>query len=227
MRRRMHWMRRWRGLPLAALLWHSPLQAAECQRAAERAEQEAGLPAGLLQAIGQVESGGWPWTVGEVGAGRTFPVRDAAVEWVEQRQAAGVRSVDIGCFQLNLLYHPTAFATLADAFDPDVNARAAAAYLLALHARLPQWGDVVGAYHSETPDLGNAYRARVLAWWHSPGLGAPGAAPAATAVAFASLRFLPGFTPPADHLPRILRGSTGEAGGEAGTGRARLLRLVP
>ena len=198
----------WPALLVALLLWQAPLHAAGCGLAAQRAEQQAGLPPGLLQAIGEVESGGWPWAVGEAGAGRTFAAPADAIAWVQQRQAAGARSIDVGCFQVNLMYHPAAFASLAEAFDPDSNARAAAAYLLALHARLPAWADVAAAYHSQTPDLGQAYRSRVLARWHAPDAGvAPGSA--AATVPIASLRFLPGAAPP-EHLPHIWRG--GDAG---------------
>ena len=202
------------------------MHAAECQQAASRAERDAGLPPGLLQAIGRVETGNQPWAVDEAGAGRFFPSRDDAVAWVRQRQVAGLRSIDVGCFQVSLMYHPAAFATLSDAFDPDLNAQAAAAYLLDLHARLPDWGDVAAAYHSQTPFLGVAYRARVLAWWQAPGSvpagGASGATAAATIPAFGSLRFLQHVAAPSGHLPRILRGDADEDPGSP----VRLIRLV-
>ncbi len=211
-------------------MWHGPLQAADCRLAAQRVEQEAGLPAGMLQAIGRVESGQWPWSVGEPGSSRSFTTPGGAIDWVERRQAAGARSIDVGCFQVNLMYHPDAFASLPEAFDPDVNARAAASYLLALHARLPAWDDVVAAYHSATPDRGSAYRARVLAWWRPsspvPMLAASGAGgwrPEASAisVSFGGLRFLPSFSPPPERLPQILHGGATDDSARA----ARLVRL--
>ena len=206
---------------LAALVWAGPLQAADCRLAAQRAEQEAGLPAGLLQAIGRVESGEWPWSVGEPGAGRRFETQEGAIEWVERRRAAGARSIDVGCFQVNLMYHPEAFASLPEAFDPDLNARVAASYLLALHARLPAWADAVAAYHSATPALGSAYRAQVAAWWR-PSAPEPVFAVAApvVAVSFGGLRFLPNSGPPPEGLPRILHGGADDES-------ARLVRLPP
>ena len=44
--------------------------------------------------------------------------RQQAVAAVQALQARGVRSIDVGCLQVNLMYHPIAFASLDDAFDP-------------------------------------------------------------------------------------------------------------
>ena len=49
-------------------------------------------------------------------------------------QAQGVRSIDIGCMQVNLMHHPNAFATLDAAFDPLANALYAARFLTELRA---------------------------------------------------------------------------------------------
>jgi hypothetical protein len=72
-------------------------------------------------------------------------------------------SVDVGCFQINLLQHPAAFASLEEAFDPSANAAYAARFLLSLRDRTGSWENAIAAYHSATPELGNAYRDNVLA----------------------------------------------------------------
>ena len=100
-----------------------------------RAERDWHLPAGLLAAIGMVESGRhatagvfpiiWPWTLNAEGRGFYQPSKAAAVGMVRALQLRGVRVIDVGCFQVDLFYHPTAFASLEEAFDPDANARAA------------------------------------------------------------------------------------------------------
>src|SRR4029077_17539047 len=107
-----------------------------CERAGVAVEQASGLPPGLLLAIGRIESGrwdsgrgrvtAWPWTINAAGKGQWFGTKDKAIETVRDLSEAGTRSIDVGCFQISLLYHPAAFASLEQAFDPDANARYAA-----------------------------------------------------------------------------------------------------
>jgi hypothetical protein len=149
-----------------------------CEQAAVRAETARGLPGGLLPALARVESGRpdaagivrpWPWTIDVEGQGRFFASKEEAVAAVRLLQAAGVKSIDVGCLQVNLMHHPSAFASLEAAFDPAANALYAARFLSALHARDDDWTHAIAAYHSETEQLGSAYRARVLALWHPGG----------------------------------------------------------
>jgi len=146
-----------------------------CEAAAMLAERQSALPSGLLTAIGQVESGrsstsgGWPWTINAAGQGYHFDSRDEAIRAVQALQARGVRSIDVGCFQINLMYHPAAFASLEHAFDPAANARYAATFLNELQARTGSWDGAIGAYHSATSERGGAYRARVFAAWTGSG----------------------------------------------------------
>jgi hypothetical protein len=145
-----------------------------CDFAAAAAERSHHLPAGILAAIGRVESGRadaaghvgpWPWTIDAAGEGAWLPSAAAAIAAVEALQRQGRRNIDVGCFQVNLQHHPDAFATLAAAFDPQVNADYAAGFLAALHARTGSWQDAVAAYHSAEPAQGAAYRALVFARW--------------------------------------------------------------
>ena len=101
-------------------------------------------------------------------AGSTTP-RPTAIAAVQALQAAGIRSIDVGCMQVNLFYHPTAFASLDEAFDPLANARYAARFLAVLYRREGTWPAAAAAYHSQTPALGAAYAQRVMAAW--PGAG--------------------------------------------------------
>jgi hypothetical protein len=156
---------------------------AACGRAALSAEDRQALPRGLLMAIGRVESGrldpstgrvtAWPWTINAANAGRLFATRAEALTATHALQARGVTSIDTGCFQVNLLHHPTAFATLEEAFDPPTNAAYAARFLAALHERTGSWEAAVAAYHSSTHENGDPYRDRVLADWGHPPPGLP------------------------------------------------------
>ena len=135
-----------------------------CETAISSAEYAARLPPRLLGAIGLTETGRidansgrvrpWPWTINAEGEGRFFQTRQQAVAAVRALQARGVRSIDVGCLQVNLMYHPAAFATLDDAFDPRINAGYAARFLTALYAERRDWARAIAAYHSETPALG-------------------------------------------------------------------------
>jgi hypothetical protein len=146
-----------------------------CEQAGVAAEQGGGLPSGLLLAIGRVESGrwdsaagrviAWPWTINAAGKGQWFETKDAAAQTVRTLLDGGTRSIDVGCFQVNLMWHPTAFASLEQAFDPDANARYAARFLLSLFSQTGSWEAAVEAYHSADPALGFAYRQQVFATW--------------------------------------------------------------
>ena len=156
-----------------------------CEAAITAAETTERLPARLIDAIAVTESGRldpasgrvrpWPWTINAEGTGQFFASRQEAIAAVQALQARGVRSIDVGCMQVNLMHHPNAFRSLEEAFDPAANARYAARFLSSLYAVHGHWPTAVGAYHSATPVLGNAYRDIVLARWQRP---LPGTGPA-------------------------------------------------
>jgi hypothetical protein len=145
-----------------------------CRDQAAIAEQAAGIPKGLLLAIGKRESGvadggsilPWPWAVNQDGAGRYLDSQAAAVAFVREVRAHGARSIDVGCFQISLLYHPEAFGSLDQAFDPALNAAYAARFLASLRASTGSWDAAVAAYHSADAVRGVTYRQEVMATWH-------------------------------------------------------------
>ena len=125
-------------------------------------------------AIGRVESGRrgddgrvapWPWSVNAAGQGYYLNSLAEATGLVRSLQARGIRSIDVGCFQVNLMFHPEAFATVEAAFDPVINAHAAAAFLHQLRDLAQGWEEAVGRYHSAEPSLGLPYMRQVLASW--------------------------------------------------------------
>lgn len=167
---------------LCSPAWSQPVLQdpwAACSQAAATAEQEGGIPSGLLLAIGKVESGRvhpatgrivpWPFALNIAGRGVYPPNAEAAIAEIRAAQAVGTRSIDVGCFQVNLLHHPHAFATLEDAFDPARNAAYAARFLQTLRARLPSWEQAAGGYHSMTPMFAEPYAARVAVAWSGAG----------------------------------------------------------
>lgn len=146
-----------------------------CAREIRHQERAHGIPQHLLAAIALTESGrwdpsrkesfAWPWTVMAEGKGRFLPSKDDAVATVRRLQAEGVRNIDVGCMQINLRYHPDAFADLEQAFDPAANAGYAATYLAALFRETGSWERAAARYHSATPEYAVPYLERVKALW--------------------------------------------------------------
>lgn len=211
------------GAALAADLPRSFIAdpAAGCETAVALATSSNRLPPGLLQAISLTESGrsdpasgrlrAWPWTINAGGEGRFFATRQDAIDAVRTLWARGVQSIDVGCMQVNLLYHPHAFASLEQAFDPRANASYAATFLMTLHAMRKDWAPAIAAYHSEVPARGDAYRMLVLLRWQNPG-GAPAKSPDAPVPEaayrdFAPIRQVYGAFAPAAHVYGAFPGS--------------------
>jgi hypothetical protein len=156
-----------------------PAETADCSVAIATAERSGVIPAGLLAAIAHVESGRldpaggpiqpWPWTINVRGAGRFFATKAEAIAATAALQEQGIASIDVGCLQINLAYHPKAFGSLEEAFDPLANALYAVRFLRLLFGQTGEWPTTVAAYHSQTREIGAAYLGRVLAVWTSPG----------------------------------------------------------
>lgn len=172
---------------------HSP-----CPAAIAAAEAQMHIPDAFLSAMGQVESGRpdpgngqtkdsqfkgaakgaakdpsaartpWPWTINAMGQGHFYASKAEAVAAARQFLASGVQSIDVGCLQINLFYHPAAFASLDQAFDPQANADFAARMLLGLFQQTGSWPRAAAAYHSMTPALGQLYERKVLDAWAAP-----------------------------------------------------------
>jgi soluble lytic murein transglycosylase-like protein len=163
----------------------------QCQSAIQAAERHARLPPLLLQSIALVESGRpdsgtgrvlpWPWTINVAGTGYFYASSEEAVLAVQAFRANGIKSIDVGCTQVNLFYHPNAFASLESAFDPRTNADYAARFLRSLYASVGNWPLAAAAYHSQTAERGHAYARRVMAIW--PHAARYGALPAPTSAA--------------------------------------------
>jgi Transglycosylase SLT domain len=166
----------------------APLQgdsaATLCEQAIARAEVIGHTPSGMLAAIGQVESGRpdartgamrpWPWTIDADGVGQFFATKAQAVAAVVVLQEEGVRSIDVGCMQVNLMHHPAAFTSLDQAFDPVSNTTFAVRFLNTLYRSTGSWPKAIAAYHSDTPRIGDDYQRRVLVTWQQHVASPPG-----------------------------------------------------
>ena len=169
-----------------AVAWQppSPAPGAQCRAAISMAERLSGVPDRLMQSIGIMESGrrdgtgtlsAYPWTINAQGVGSYYATKAEAIAAVNALRARGIRSIDVGCMQVNLMYHASAFASLEEAFDPAANAAYAAKFLLQLLAQTGSWPLATAGYHSLTPEIGGDYARKVLAIWGRP---APAGTPA-------------------------------------------------
>ncbi|OWU78148.1 hypothetical protein [Phaeobacter sp. 22II1-1F12B] len=138
---------------------------AVCVREILKAQLRYGIPNNILLGIGLQEAGirregsltVWPWSVNAEGEGRIFASREAANDWVQQRRAEGVQSIDVGCLQVNLHWHPEAFSHALEGFDPAVNVDYAARFLKSLYRKTGDWEIAAGSYHSFTPERREIY----------------------------------------------------------------------
>jgi hypothetical protein len=139
-----------------------------CDRVARIVSNETGVPLDVLRAITRTETGRakngalapWPWTVNMEGKGVWFDSRQEALAYVHKHFAAGARSFDVGCFQLNYRWHGQHFTDVTHMFEPVANARYAADFLSRLYAEKQNWDDAAAAYHSRTPKYAKKYKAR-------------------------------------------------------------------
>lgn len=134
-----------------------------CESAIEAAATAHEIPTELLLAIGMVESGLTPWVLNAEGTPYFFEDSDSALAELESLQANGIASIDVGCMQVNLRWHPDAFSDLAAAIDPGSNATYAAKFLLSLYAMTGSWTDAVAYYHSSAQRYQRPYVCAVAA----------------------------------------------------------------
>lgn len=135
---------------------------ADCDAAIRQAAAAYGVPEVLALAIGQVESGGHPWAVNAALTGRRFATPLEAKTYVAEERRQGVGTIDVGCLQVSLYWHPDAFETLDEAFDPARNAAEGLKRVAALRRSTGSWTDAVARYHGGPPDEQAEYVCRVL-----------------------------------------------------------------
>lgn len=129
-----------------------------------------GVPPVLLRAIARTESGRavggpvpepWLYAVNAAGKSHYAENKVQAAAFVRGNIGRGVTSVDVGCMQINLKWHPGAFSSIEEGFDAGKNVRAAARFLAALYSRHGSWPEAVAHYHSGTVSHQRRYLCRV------------------------------------------------------------------
>ena len=151
----------------------SPLLANkyDCIIASKKYENIYKIPDNLLVSVSLTESGrkiknsefiSWPWTINRRGKGKFFDNKNSAVKYVKKYVQNGKKNIDLGCMQVNYMYHPNAFKNFSDAFDPDKNVEWAAKKLNSLHTKFGSWESAVGYYHSYREKKRKKYSLKVF-----------------------------------------------------------------
>ena len=146
-----------------------------CAKAVADVEARLGIPTKLLSAIALAESGRWdakqrksvscPWTIYSEGHPHYPATKKSAIAAVRSMMSRGVKNIDVGCLQVNLYYHPKAFDSLEQAFDPQTNATYAGQLLSRLQNTHRSWSRAIAFYHSATRKFALPYLRRVQQLW--------------------------------------------------------------
>ncbi|MBF0560468.1 MAG: transglycosylase SLT domain-containing protein [Alphaproteobacteria bacterium] len=147
-----------------------------CELETLKQERARNYPHLMLTSIARTESGrklpvrklkvAWPWSINVHGHGFQFETKATAVAVVKYLLNNNVRSIDVGCMQVNLKHHPTAFKTIEQAFDPAANVDYAATFLGQLLHQYGTWRSAVSHYHSDDPNRQSKYLFKVVRSWY-------------------------------------------------------------
>jgi hypothetical protein len=146
-----------------------------CHRVIDHIEQATRFPRQLLSAVALAESGrwdgarkapvAWPWTLNVAGKGRYYATKAEAVAAVHKYRSQGIKSIDVGCMQISLLYHGDGFASIEHALDPVANVAYGATLLAGLREQTRSWSRAVSYYHNRDLAKSLPYRRRVYQIW--------------------------------------------------------------
>ena len=150
-------------------------ESSKCSRYFAMYEDVFHMPNNLIKAVAITESGkyvksagrpmAWPWTVNAQGRGYHYANKREAIKAVAEFRAKGIKSIDVGCMQVNLMYHPEAFHNLEQAFEPKYNIGYAAQFLRDKFTQARTWQAAVGLYHSGVAELSKDYVKQVYSTW--------------------------------------------------------------
>ena len=170
-----------RYLCIIFVLLTSSANANLCKKYISRYEQEYNLPINLLMAVAIQESGKfnrhtqqkepYPWAVNVHGKGYYLDSKYELSSIVKQLNKHGVRSIDVGCMQINLRYHIHNFNSISDAIHPQNNIRYAAQLLRKYYDKYGNWKQAIANYHiggnSNMHSRGVLYAKKVLKLWNN------------------------------------------------------------
>ncbi len=148
----------------------------KCIESAKKFEKIYRLPENLLVSVALTESGkrlqsgefvAWPWTINIKGKGKFFSSKEKALQYVTGFIKRGRKNIDMGCMQVNHMYHPNAFINLEKAFDPETNVEWSANLIKNLYQKYGSYKEAVGYYHSYRTIKKNQYASKVFNTWRN------------------------------------------------------------
>ncbi|MBD2745540.1 lytic transglycosylase domain-containing protein [Microvirga sp. BT688] len=158
-------------------------QSGLCEREMMRASALYGVPLGMLYSVGLTETGNrgslQPYAMNVEGKAVFSNNAVEAIQKFEQASRSGARLIDMGCMQINHLYHREKFPSLESMLNPRMNVEYAARFLKELKGRHETWTMAVARYHAgpNNDPAQKRYVCRVIANMVASGFGAwtPGA----------------------------------------------------
>ena len=137
-----------------------------CEREMTRASARYRVPLGVLYAVGMAETGRkgslQPYAMNIEGRPYFAASAGEAVHVFDAARGRGARLIDLGCMQINHLYHGDRFASVEAMLDPGKNVDYAARFLRELREREGSWTMAVARYHAG-PDNDPAQKRYVCA----------------------------------------------------------------
>ncbi|TWD55414.1 transglycosylase-like protein with SLT domain [Agrobacterium vitis] len=123
-----------------------------CEREISRAAIKYGIPEGILYSVGLTETGRkgslQPYALNVEGLPLFPGSLNEALRTFHLAKDMGGKLIDIGCMQINYLYHHENFRSVEEMFDPKLNVEYAAEFLSKLHKRHETWTMAVARYHA-------------------------------------------------------------------------------
>jgi soluble lytic murein transglycosylase-like protein len=157
--------------------------AGQCEREMMRASSKYGVPLGMLYSVGLTETGRrgslQPYAMNVEGKAVFSNSAAEAIQRFEEASRGGARLIDLGCMQINHLYHRENFPSLESMLNPRTNVEYAARFLRELKTRHETWTMAVARYHAgpNNDPAQKRYVCRVIANMVATGFGqwTPGA----------------------------------------------------
>lgn len=146
-----------------------------CGKYVEIVAHKTKVPPEVIWAVANAESnlgklGPWPWSANIRGQSYYFKSQKELTNFIRKKlKKKTLLSIDIGCMQLNYVYHGYKFANIYEMTNIYKNMLIGAKYLRELyeknkqthsHKKIPEnrlWGYAVGDYHSRKSSRGAKY----------------------------------------------------------------------
>ncbi|UEM22974.1 transglycosylase SLT domain-containing protein [Skermanella mucosa] len=140
-------------------------QAASCTEHVLEAEQELGIPRGLLLSIALVESGQdgrpQPFAMNINGKAIYSETADEARSHLLDSQGRVRPNATVGCMQLSVQHHRANFRPVERILDPSANVWYAARYLKRLRADSGSWNVAVARYNGGSRSQQRDYTCKI------------------------------------------------------------------